>query len=221
MISKKQCIKKFTGFYFKKQKHVIGISVILFIIFLLMPFITTRRMDLNTPYTDKEDVALYVIQHHELPPNYITKSGLEYAKKKGIFYSDNVIGGDTFFNDGKLKKYGVGKEEKLKESDIVGYGYRVDGTRGEERLVYTCNTENVRVFYTSDHYKSFEEMTHFRLQLTRNIFWIIFGVYALLFISFYVLVTVFIKGKELRNENDADKIYISEQVSGELTEGQK
>jgi hypothetical protein len=53
-------------------------------------------------------------------------------------------------------------------------------------LVYTTNTRNVRVFYTEDHYTTFTEITTFHLQLTRNIFWMIFGTYSIALITFAI-----------------------------------
>lgn len=176
-------------YYSKNQKKIGTIVVILFIILFIMPFITTKRTKLDSSYTTKEDVALYIMQHHELPPNFITKGGKEYMEDNDKDIAGYIIGGDTFYNDGSLKNNGIDENQTLKECDIITSEYFIeDGSnkRGTHRLVYTCNTENVRVFYTSDHYKTFEEIKKFELQLTRNVFWIIFGCYSFAVTTFYI-----------------------------------
>ena len=179
------------SFFLEKRSFVLKLSALMLVFLTLMPFVTTRRTDVSSSYTDKNDVALYIMQHHELPPNYITKGGFEYVQEKNIPYGDyTAIGGDTFINDGKLKNYGIGKNIGLRECDVVSKGYKIDSARGAERLVYTSNTKNVRVFYTDDHYKSFEEITYFELQIARNIFLIILGVYITACVIFYASVLV-------------------------------
>lgn len=181
-------MKKIIEFYDKVKNKFIFITIIILIILFIMPFITTRKMDIGSAYTRKEDVALYIIQHHELPPNYITNYGITYAGNHNINIDYCIMGGDTHFNTEQLKEFGVGKSANLKECDIAGQYYDINNHRGGERLVYTCNTGKVRVFYTYNHYKSFEEVSLFHLQLTRNVFWIIFGVYSILFVAFYIIV---------------------------------
>ena len=181
-------MKRFIEFYDKRKNKFIFITTMVLIVLFIMPFITTRNMNIKEAYTKKEDVALYIIQHHELPTNYITKYGYDYVENHGLSVSGYIIGGDTHFNTEQLKEFGVGKSANLKECDIAGQYYDINNHRGGERLVYTCNTGKVRVFYTYNHYKSFEEVSLFHLQLTRNVFWIIFGVYSILFVAFYIIV---------------------------------
>lgn len=183
-------MKRIIEFYDKRKNKIIFITTIVLIVLFIMPFITTRNMDIKEAYTKKEDVALYIIQHHQLPPNYITKYGIDYAKNHDIAIDDCIMGGDTHFNTAQFVQFGVSKSTKLKECDIAGPNYDITGKRGGERLVYTCNTNEVRVFYTYNHYKSFEEISYFHLQITSNVFWIIFGVYSILFTAFYIGINV-------------------------------
>lgn len=188
-------MKKFNDFYNAHKGLFIFITTTLLIILFILPFATTRRTRIDASYTDKEEVALYIMQYKELPPNYITHYGLEYVEKHnvesdGYFY---IVGGDTHFNVGKLESFGINKSTKLKECDIAGGLYNASSSRGGQRLVYTCNTKNVRVFYTYDHYSSFVELKSFNLQIVRNIFWIIFSCYAVLFIAFYIIMSRFKK----------------------------
>ena len=104
-------------------------------------------------YTSPEDVALYINTYHKLPKNYITKNE---AKKIG-WDSENgnldevapgkSIGGDRYGNYEKKLPQG----EKYKECDV---NYR-GGYRGAERLIFTSDGT---VYYTNDHYNSFERL---------------------------------------------------------------
>ena len=104
-------------------------------------------------YTEVEDVAYYLHTYGHLPDNYITKSEAEDAG--WVSYQGNLwdvaygmsIGGDRYGNyDGQLPK-----GERYYEADVNYDG----GYRGEERIVYTDDGD---VWYTSDHYESFEKL---------------------------------------------------------------
>ena len=104
-------------------------------------------------YTDVEDVAYYLHTYGHLPDNYITKAEAEDAGWNS--YAGNLwdvaygasIGGDRFGNyEGQLPK-----GEKYYEADVNYDG----GYRGGERIVYT---EDGDIWYTSDHYESFEKL---------------------------------------------------------------
>ena len=104
-------------------------------------------------YTEVEDVAYYLHTYGHLPDNYITKAEAEDAGWNS--YAGNLwdvaygmsIGGDRFGNyEGQLPK-----GEKYYEADVNYEG----GYRGGERIVYT---EDGDVWYTSDHYESFEKL---------------------------------------------------------------
>ena len=169
-------------FFIKHIKATNIISISLLVILLIMPFLTTRYLDKNNTYTTKEDVALYIIQFKQLPPNYITKEQSNQLK------SDNlVIGGDDFNNNGELTYFGVDKSVSLIECDISTNGnYEPKtGKRGIKRLVYTTNTTITRVFYTKDHYKTFVEVSFSALQPVRTFFIFLFVFY------FYSLITVY------------------------------
>lgn len=188
---------KFIGFYTRNKGKIILISVLVLSVLFAMPFITKHRTKIGATYTEKEDVALYIMQHHELPSNYITHYGYEYYRNHGLETASLLIGGDTHYNDSALSSFGVGRVQSLKECDIYVEGYSLTN-RGESRLVYTCNTDKVRVFYTTDHYGTFTELTYFSLQLPSCVFWIIFGVYSVSFVCFYI--TVGILNKKSKNK---------------------
>ena len=104
-------------------------------------------------YTEVEEVAYYLHTYGHLPDNYMTKSEAEEAGWNS--YKGNLwdvaygmsIGGDRYGNyDGQLPK-----GERYYEADVNYDG----GYRGEERIIYT---EDGDIWYTSDHYESFERL---------------------------------------------------------------
>ncbi len=109
----------------------------------------------NGKYYSKEDVAEYLIIYKKLPTNFITK---KEAKKNGWNPSKNklsdvmegyCIGGDKFGNREKLLPMKKGR--KYYECDIDYKG----GKRNAKRIVFS---NDGLIFYTNDHYKSFEKL---------------------------------------------------------------
>ena len=104
-------------------------------------------------YTGKEDVALYIVLYGHLPYNYITKEEAESLGWAGgslePYAPGMSIGGSRFGNyEGLLPK---AKGRKYYECDIDYDG----GKRNAKRLVYS---NDGLVFYTEDHYASFEQL---------------------------------------------------------------
>ena len=104
-------------------------------------------------YTEVEDVAYYLHTYGHLPDNYITKAEAEDAgwnSSAGNLWDvayGSSIGGDRFYNnEGQLPK-----GERYYEADVNYDG----GYRGGERIVYTDDGD---IWYTSDHYESFEKL---------------------------------------------------------------
>ena len=115
------------------------------------------NIDVNGTYTSKEEVSLYIDTYGELPSNYITK---DEAKKLG--WDSNAgnlwdvaegksIGGDVFGNrEGLLPE----------DDDRVYYECDIDyegGYRNSKRIVYS---NDGLIYYTEDHYETFEEITY-------------------------------------------------------------
>lgn len=104
-------------------------------------------------YTSKEEVAEYIFLYGHLPDNFITK---KEAKAMGWISSEGnlgeaapgkSIGGDYFGNfEGNLPEK-EGRE--YHECDIDSEG----GYRGAKRIVYS---NDGLIYYTEDHYKTFE-----------------------------------------------------------------
>lgn len=106
-------------------------------------------------YISPDDVAEYLHFYGHLPDNFITKNearDLGWDSQAGNL--DEVapgmsIGGDTFGNREGLLPKADGR--KYYECDVNYEG----GYRGEERIVYS---NDGLIFYTDDHYKSFEQL---------------------------------------------------------------
>ena len=103
-------------------------------------------------YTSKEDVALYLYTYGELPDNFITK---KQAKKLGWsggsleqFAPGKCIGGDYFGNYEGLLPEKKGREYHECDIDTLGRS-----KRGAKRIIYS---NDGLIYYTDDHYKSFE-----------------------------------------------------------------
>lgn len=115
-------------------------------------------IDENGHYTSKEEVALYIHTYGKLPSNFISKNEAEelgWKKKDGeagqlhVVAPGMSIGGSKFGNyEGLLPE---AKGRKYYECDI---NY-VKGNRGAERIVYS---NDGLIFYTGDHYESFEQL---------------------------------------------------------------
>lgn len=108
-------------------------------------------------YRSAEDVAAYLFEYEELPPNYLTKR--EAADRGWVAEQGNLddvapgasIGGDRFYNyEGQLpEKSG----RQYYEADVNYKG----GFRGPERLVFS---NDGLIYYTDDHYDSFVLLNH-------------------------------------------------------------
>ncbi|CZR02546.1 ribonuclease domain-containing protein [Trichococcus ilyis] len=107
------------------------------------------------PYSTKDEVAAYIHQFHDLPPNYLTKDEAEalgWDNAEGNLWevTDGMsIGGDYFGNREGLLPKKAGRTYYEADIDYDG------GYRGAERIVYS---DDGLIFYTADHYESFEQL---------------------------------------------------------------
>ena len=114
-----------------------------------------NSIDENGTYTSKDDVALYIHTYGHLPDNYITKSEAEAlgrVSSKGNLAEaapGKSIGGDKFGNREGLLPDKSGR--KYYECDID----YVSGTRNAKRIIFS---NDGLVYYTEDHYESFEKL---------------------------------------------------------------
>lgn len=119
------------------------------------PTAAQPAIDKNGSYTSKEEVAVYIRLYGKLPSNYITKSQAEalgWVSSKGNLWSvapSKSIGGDRFGNYEGLLPGGA-----YTECDIDFQG----GFRDSKRLVFRKNGSEWQIYYTEDHYNTFEEV---------------------------------------------------------------
>ncbi len=107
-------------------------------------------LDADGFYYTKEDVALFIHLYGRLPDNYNTKQETNgqfgsYFKAMKAGYR---VGGDTFRNREGLLPNKNGRT--FQEADIVAEGKT---ERGAYRIVFS---NDGLVYYTHDHYRSFE-----------------------------------------------------------------
>lgn len=110
-----------------------------------------EALDEDGFYYSLEDVTAYLKTYGRLPDNYITKDearDLGWDPDEGNLWDvadGYVIGGDRFGN-----REGLLPDSDYREADINYSG----GYRGAERIVY----DGENIYYTSDHYNSFEKV---------------------------------------------------------------
>ena len=106
-------------------------------------------------YTDKDSVALYIKTYGHLPENYITKEAadeLGWDSKAGNLQEiapGMSIGGGHFGNYDETLPEQNGR--KYQECDVDYEG----GHRNAKRIVFS---NDGLIFYTDDHYKTFEQL---------------------------------------------------------------
>ena len=141
------------------MKKIFKLLLSLLLVFTLIGCGTTPKNTISQDgyYYSKEDVCTYLQIYGELPDNFITKD--EATKLGWVSTKLNLwevaegmcIGGDKFGNrEGLLPKE---KGRQYYECDIDYKG----GERGSKRIVYS---NDGLIFYTKDHYESFEDITH-------------------------------------------------------------
>ena len=112
----------------------------------------SSQLDENGSYTAKEDVALYLHLYGKLPKNFITKKEAQNLGWSGgnleSYAPGKCIGGDRFGNyEGLLPEK---KGRTYQECDVDTLGAK---ERGAKRIVFS---NDGLIYYTPDHYKSFE-----------------------------------------------------------------
>ncbi|WP_433753670.1 ribonuclease domain-containing protein [Paenibacillus amylolyticus] len=123
------------------------------------PQVSESVLDIGSPQVSEDmgfdEVANYISEHHELPPNYITKKEakeLGWEPNEGNLHEvapGKSIGGDVFRNrEGLLPNK---KGRIWYEADINYTG----GRRGSDRILYS---NDGLIYQTTDHYKSFEQL---------------------------------------------------------------
>lgn len=106
-------------------------------------------------YSDKDQVALYIHIYGKLPKNYITKNEAEregwqsHEGNLAVVLPGRSIGGDLFSNfEGSLPT----KKGRIYTECDIDYKH---GNRNAKRIIFSSDG---LIFYTDDHYKSFEQL---------------------------------------------------------------
>ena len=114
-----------------------------------------ETIDEDGTYTGVDEVSLYLYLYGHLPENYITKKearSLGWDSSKGNLWDvapGKSIGGDYFGNyEGLLPEE---EDRDYFECDIDYEG----GYRNSKRIIYS---DDGLIFYTEDHYESFEQL---------------------------------------------------------------
>ncbi len=116
---------------------------------------SVQSVEKDGSYTSPEDVAEYIHTFGTLPDNFITKSEakkLGWDSSKGNLWDvayGKSIGGDRFGNYEKLLP--EAEDRTYTECDVNYEG----GYRGSERIIFS---NDGLIFYTNDHYESFEQL---------------------------------------------------------------
>ena len=105
-------------------------------------------------YTSKDEVALYIHTYGDLPENYITKDEAYDLGWKSEGTLDEVAPGMSIGGDYYGNYEGVLPDEPGREYHECDIDYE-SGNRNGKRIVYS-NDGNI--YYTEDHYNSFEHL---------------------------------------------------------------
>jgi len=137
----------------KKFRNILR-YIYLFSVFVLIVITIATNIGVkeNKPYTDVKHIAMYIYKFEELPSNYIHKSLLFTVEGEDLYLYD------VFQNN----------EERLPvgEEYTEVYINAVKDNKGAERLVYTLG----KVYYTDDHYLTFDLLEKSEIQSTHNAF---------------------------------------------------
>ena len=112
----------------------------------------TAQSDEDGAYTTKDDVALYIHTYGHLPDNFTTKKDAQALGWPGgslePYAPGKCIGGSRFGNYEGLLPEADGRTYTECDIDTLGAD-----SRGAKRIVFS---NDGLIYYTEDHYKSFE-----------------------------------------------------------------
>ena len=112
----------------------------------------TAQIDEDGAYTTKDDVALYIHTYGHLPDNFITKKDAQALGWPGgslePYAPGKCIGGGRFGSYEGLLPEADGRTYTECDIDTLGAD-----SRGAKRIVFS---NDGLIYYTEDHYKSFE-----------------------------------------------------------------
>ena len=136
-----------------KKSLIIALVCAILVAVFYLKFANFSAPEQNELCISKECVSAHIRAHGSLPENFITKkeaNALGWSGGDLHKYAPNKsIGGDRF---GNYERSLPAKKGRIySEADIDYRG----GARGQKRLVFS---NDGLIFYTKDHYKSFEKV---------------------------------------------------------------
>jgi len=116
------------------------------------PEVTQAAIDEAGEYTSKDDVSLYLYTYGHLPDNFITKNDARALGWSGGGLDDysygKCIGGDRFGNNEGILPEKNGRQYYECDIDTLHRD-----SRGAKRIVFS---DDGLIYYTGDHYESFD-----------------------------------------------------------------
>jgi ribonuclease T1 len=120
-------------------------------------FVTATETSASIPEDwegdDRDGVAAYLEEYRKLPGNYMTKSEARKLGWEGgalhLVVPGKCIGGDEFGNYEEL----LPEDKSYRECDIDTLE---SDSRGAKRIIYSVSSDDLDIWYTEDHYESFD-----------------------------------------------------------------
>ncbi len=167
-------LTKFLDYAHKNKRSFIIACVMMCVALIVVGAVFRVGVHEDSEYCSSSEVALYLIEYHHLPSNYITKAEAEeqYGTSSYQPGDNKYIGGDVFYYSGTIVNYT--STTTLYECD-VDYTTTDSNTRGQTRLVFTYDGE---VYVTYDHYATFSALTPFIINFKSNLCFILAGAWA-------------------------------------------
>jgi len=145
----------------KIRRTVRYTTIILLIVLFILMIGSDVNVNENREYSDWDHVALYIIEFNDLPNNYVPKS--------------QGVSADEY----DITVFAIYDNTRTPVKLPVGYTYTeayINSTKddiGKERFVFS----DEQLFYTDDHYDTFEEVDRFDIlglhYITLTLFWIV------------------------------------------------
>jgi len=185
----------------KKSRMIIYCLFGLCFFCFFLSILTLKSVGENKCYYERDEIALYIYKYGKLPKNFITKDcrydDYYIGTYQNCFENGYNIGGDNFRYEGSITK--VTGLTSLKECDYYPNRQEVidSNNRGTYRLVYSAY-DGIEVFYTEDHYQTYNKLTKFSINIVSNIFKILSAIF---FIGDVVYVVLLFKPKVVTNKD--------------------
>lgn len=145
----------------EKWRRIYRVSYLVILLFLFILSISSNiSVKVNKEYEDFRHIVVYIYKYDSLPSNYVPKSSSDSVDGEDLFLYE------PFMNIERLLPTGT--------SYISAYYNCTKTYVGPQRIVFS----STEVYYTDDHYDSFDKVTRFE----------IYGFHYFVLSSFWILV---------------------------------